>query len=151
MAKIKVIATRKGYYGGYVRPASLEPFEVESRKHISKRWMLEVGTEEYDAYVRKEKGIPDAAEAQIVQEQLAAGGLQEQLSVTLTENQGLKARVAELEAELRVLKDRELATQEPSEDPSTPQPEDGEGEDGDAGPTPAEETEAKGRKRRRRS
>lgn len=124
---IQVIATREGYYGGHVRKVDLVPFTVQTKKHVSKRWMLEVGTPEYDAYVNKSKDeYANSEEAKLEAERLAVGGLQEELAVALSENKRLKRNVAELEATIAELKARDGETQAPAEDASVPMAEEGE-------------------------
>ena len=144
---IQVIATREGYYGGHVRKVDLVPFAVQTKKHISKRWMLEVGTPEYDAYVNKtSRDYANSDEAKIEAERLAVGGLQEELAVALSENKRLTRNVAELEEQVRVLKDRDAVIQEPVEDASIPQNDDAPA----AEPEEVEEETAPTRKRRRK-
>jgi len=98
----KVVALRDGYYGGKIRKAG-DHFNVDLDRHISAKWMAEEGSAKYRDFMR---GI-DADKNKrddITGERLSAGGLAEQLSVTLEDNRRKDAYIAELEAELSILR-----------------------------------------------
>jgi hypothetical protein len=104
---IEVVATREGY-SGKVRKEG-DKFTVPNKEAVSKRWMLERGTPEYDAFMVDSLAQTGNDDARIANERIASGGINEQLAIATTTIQQLTAKVAELEAENAVLKDQVTA------------------------------------------
>lgn len=92
---VEVVATRDGHFGGqYRRPG--DRFHIPEDK-ISKRWMLRADDPKAKDFAQG-MGNKKVDRDQITGERVAAGGLAEQLTVTLEENRVLKQRIEELEA-----------------------------------------------------
>lgn len=104
---MRVVATREGYHGRVRKPG--EVFEVPEGSPLG-RWMLDATSAEGMAYIAGTRGVSQKNERdRLTGERLAAGGIAEQLAVALEEGRRLRERVAELEAELQVHRDRSLA------------------------------------------
>ncbi len=92
---------------------------------MSDRWMLRTDTSEGKAFIKGIQGEDTrtlSARDKLTGERIAAGGVAEELAIQLDENRVLRERVAELEAEIDVLRGRQKAP-EPSKGPSPAQAE----------------------------
>jgi hypothetical protein len=102
MAKtVEVVAMRTGYLQGeMIRPG--DHFAIDETK-VSKRWMAKVGTEEYEQFMSHH--APGPKTDAVSGERLASGGIAEELAMITAERNQLRTQVAELEAELRLIRE----------------------------------------------
>lgn len=98
MAKkpVEVVAIRQGYRENRIVEVG-EHFSIEPQK-VSKRWMAKVGTPEYEAFMRAHNPAPLERD-KITGEQIAAGGIAEELALVTAKANALESQVAELTAE----------------------------------------------------
>lgn len=101
---MQVVAIRDGFYGK-LRKAGDE-FEVTDPKHVSAKWMAEVGTKRYEDFMNahEKRGGQSKEIDKITGERMVSGGVAEQLAIALEDNRRLTAEVAELKATIEVMR-----------------------------------------------
>lgn len=133
---IEVVATRRGYINGVVVEAG-HHFEVATPEKVSKRWMAEVGTDKYNAFMRGHGTTRQDTNDGITGERLAVGGIAEELALVTAELSRIWAENEELKAENQLLRARQDTEKADTPNPAEPDDED------------APQTEAPQRVRRR--
>lgn len=109
---VEVVALRRGYINGRtIEPGDI--FEIERGK-MSKRWMAEKGTDGFKSFLsHHDKGAPKTDA--VTGERLASGGIAEELAVVTGERNRLRAEVAEVKAELELLRSERSMPKQPTQ------------------------------------
>lgn len=128
-----VVATRTGLYGSYREVG--DDFHLTDKTQFSSRWMLDLATPEGKKFLADARRTGEAKPPrQTDAERIASGGVQEALALAVEETRALKSKIAELEAELAVLRDR--AAPAPTKAPDPAEKDEDEDEDDEKRPAP---------------